>query len=129
MNIRSFLIYFYFRVFELYKGPSRSDGPVALIISLNFSVVVNLLFLIFNLWVPLSPLKPLLLSMIISDCALFLITFCICKIYLYKNRKLIGKQFELFRKETIIERIKNARKIWLYMGLSILSLVITYVLS
>lgn len=129
MSVKSFLIYFYFRVYELYKGPARSEGPVVFVIGLNFSTVVNLGLLIFSLVVPFSPLKPLIPSMIVADGVSLLITLCLVEVYLYRNRRLIGKHFEQFKKETNIERRRNTRKMWLYIGTSILALVVSYMLS
>ena len=129
MKIRSFLTYFYFRVYELYKASSKSDGPVALIISLNISAVVNLLLYFYNLMIPMSGLEPLFLSMVVVDAALFLLTFISIEIYLARNRKPIGKQFEQFRKETTLERKRHGKQIWVYIGFSVLALTITYIIS
>jgi hypothetical protein len=97
-------------------------------ISLNISVTVNVLLYLYTLMVPTSGL-PLILIVMVVDFALFIITICIINIYLARNREVINQQFEQFKNETPLERKKHGKGIWVYIGVSVLAMVITYVIS
>ena len=129
MKIKNFLFYFYYRVCQWYDGPTQADGPVDLIISFNISVIVNILLYLYALMGPSSGLESLNSIMLVVDFASFFITICTIKIYLFMNTEHVNQQFELFKNETPSERKKHGREMWIYMVVSVLALVFTYVIS
>ena len=121
--MKNFFLYFHYRVYQLYDGTSRSDGPVGLFIALNLSLLLNIALRLSE-----SGLKSIGTALILLDCILlFLISVIIAPLLIYKNKKYIFKKMDEFKKESALERRKNGRKIVLYIILSVLLLGLSFV--
>lgn len=128
MKIKDFFFYIYYRTDQLYKKNTRSDGPVALFLALNISVVFNLFLQVAN-FLKAGPGDSSVPFMIVGDCAILFLTYTVVLIYKLRNRKIVNRAFSGFSKETPEERRKMGGKVIWYIVGSVLALVVTYVVA
>ena len=129
--MKDFFIYFYYRTYQLYKGPARSNGPISFLIGFNLLFIFNILFRLLDL-IRLVPdaFQPVTVTLIwVDGIILILISIITVPLLIYRNKKLIFKKMGEFKKETAPERKRNGRSIFLYIILSVILLALSFVKS
>jgi|GEM_PF-6256453 hypothetical protein len=108
--IKDSIVYLYYRFFQLYNGPIRSDGPVCFVVGFNACSIINLATRLFTVRAPL----------IMIDLVVFFIIFVLSPLVIRSNRKFIHTKFDVFKGETRERRRKNGMLIIFYFIGSIL---------